>query len=157
MLDQTPETCRHIWNLASADRRIAWKQEGKSRSYEDQSRLLTEEKQKYPELYSVYAQVLQDVLRRLKKAFDNFFRRCREGERKKGYPRFKGKGQYKSFTYPQLGFKLEGSRLTLFESLQHHPGPVACALLISFCINVPWRYPGPDGSSGSSQFNPCQR
>jgi putative transposase len=32
---------------------------------------------------------------------------------KKGYPRFKSKGQYKSITYPESGFKLEGSRLTL--------------------------------------------
>ena len=66
VLDQTLETCRQIWNLALADRRMAWKQEGKSRSYEDQARLLTEDKQKYPELYSVHAHVLQDVLRRLK-------------------------------------------------------------------------------------------
>ncbi len=113
VLDQTLETCRRIWNLALADRKIAWEQEGNGRSYEDQARLLTEEKQKYPELYSIHAHVLQDVLRRLKKAFDNFFRRCREGARKKGYPRFKSKGQYKSFTYPESGFKLEGTKLTL--------------------------------------------
>lgn len=113
VLDGTLETCRRIWNLALADRKIAWEQEGISRSYEDQARLLTEEKRLHPELYSVHAHVLQDVLRRLKKAFDNFFRRCREGARKKGYPRFKGRGQYKSFTYPESGFKLEGSRLTL--------------------------------------------
>ena len=113
VLDGTLEICRRIWNLALADRKIAWEQEGKSRSYEDQARLLTEEKQKNPELYSVHAHALQDVLRRLKKAFDNFFRRCREDARKKGYPRFKSKGQYKSITYPESGFKLEGSRLTL--------------------------------------------
>ena len=34
------------------------------------------------------------------------------GPKKKGYPRFKSKGQYKSFTYPESGFKLEGTRLT---------------------------------------------
>ena len=113
VLDQTLETCRRIWNLALADRKIAWEQDGNGRSYEDQARLLTEEKQKYPELYSVHAHALQDVLRRLKKAFDNFFRRCREGARKKGYPRFKSKGQYKSITYPESGFKLEGTKLTL--------------------------------------------
>lgn len=75
--------------------------------------MLTYEKQQHPELYSVHAHVLQDVLRRLKKGFDAFFRRVREGAVKKGYPRFKKEGQYKSFTYPESGFKLEGSRLTL--------------------------------------------
>ncbi|MDY0387535.1 MAG: transposase, partial [Methanolobus sp.] len=32
---------------------------------------------------------------------------------KPGYPRFKGKGWYDSFTYPQIGFKLRGSDLCL--------------------------------------------
>ncbi len=56
--------------------------------------------------------MLQDVLRRLDKSFKAFFRRIRAGE-KPGYPRFKGQSWYKSFTYPQAGFKLEGSKLTL--------------------------------------------
>jgi len=30
-----------------------------------------------------------------------------------GYPRFKGRGRYDSFTYPQYGFKLDGDRLHL--------------------------------------------
>jgi putative transposase len=60
----------------------------------------------------VFSQVLQDVLRRLDKSFKAFFRRVKAGA-KPGYPRFKGKGWYKSFTYPQAGFKLDGSKLTL--------------------------------------------
>ncbi|MGD0953338.1 MAG: RNA-guided endonuclease TnpB family protein [Methanotrichaceae archaeon] len=113
VLDVTLETCRHIWNIALEDRRETWKQEGISRSYEDQANLLTVEKKQNPELLSPHSQVLQDVLRREKKAFDNFFRRVKEGARKKGYPRFKGKGRYNSITYPQSGFKLQGSKLTL--------------------------------------------
>lgn len=61
----------------------------------------------------MFSQVEQDVLRRLKKAFNNFFRRVREHAKEKGYPRFKAEGRYNSFTYPQSGFKLEGTRLTL--------------------------------------------
>ncbi|HSD57139.1 MAG TPA: RNA-guided endonuclease TnpB family protein, partial [Methanotrichaceae archaeon] len=60
----------------------------------------------------VFSQVLQDVLRRQDKSFKAFFRRVKAGE-KPGSPRFKGQGWYKSFTYPQAGFKLEGSKLTL--------------------------------------------
>jgi putative transposase len=52
------------------------------------------------------------VLRRLDKSFKAFFRRVKAGE-KPGYPRFKGRGWYKSFTYPQVGYKIEGSRLVL--------------------------------------------
>jgi len=48
----------------------------------------------------------------LEKSYKAFFRRVKAGE-EPGYPRFKGQGWYKSFTYPQAGFKLEGSKLTL--------------------------------------------
>jgi len=60
----------------------------------------------------VHSQVLQDVLRRLDKTFNNFFKRIRKGE-KAGYPRFKGKYRYDSFTYPQSGFALEKKKLQL--------------------------------------------
>jgi len=110
-LDLTLETCRYLYNLALADRKNAYEVEGVSRTYEDQATMLVAEK-KRGNFAGVHSQVLQDVLRRVDKAFKNFFRRVRSGE-KPGYPRFKGKGWYKSFTYPQSGFKLEGSKLTL--------------------------------------------
>ena len=112
-LDLTLEACRHLWNNALEDRKVNWKLNGINRSYEDQAAILTGEKKRYAELYSVHAHVLQDVLRRLKKAFDNFFRRVTAHEKEKGYPRFKAKGRYNSFTYPESGFTLNGSRLTL--------------------------------------------
>jgi len=112
-LDMILEACRHLWNNALEDRKVNWELNGITRSYEDQAAILTGEKKRNAELYSVGAHVLQDVLRRLKKAFDNFFRRVKAHEKKKGYPRFKAKGRYDSFTYPDSGFKLNGSRLTL--------------------------------------------
>lgn len=112
-LDLTLETCRRLWNTALEDRKVNWELNGIVRSYEDQAAILTSEKKIYPELCSVYSQVLQDVLKRLKKAFDNFFRRVKAHEKERGYPRFKSKGRYNSITYPQSGFKLDGSRLTL--------------------------------------------
>ena len=113
VLDVTLETCRHLWNNALADRKNTWDQDHQNTSYEDQAAILTLEKQHNPYLKGVFSQAEQDVLRRLKKAFDNFFRRCREHAKEKGYPRFKAKGRYSSFTYPQSGFKLIGTRLTL--------------------------------------------
>jgi putative transposase len=112
MLDLTLETCRHLYNTALADRKNTYEQEGLSRSYEDQAAILTSEKKDNPYLKSVFSQVPQDVLRRLDKSFKAFFRRVKAGENP-GYPRFKGRGWYKSFTYPQSGFALEGSKLNL--------------------------------------------
>ena len=111
MLDVTLETCRHLYNTALADRKNCYEMEGISRSYEDQAATLTLEK-KEGKWQGIFSQVLQDVLRRLDKSFKAFFRRVKAGE-KPGYPRFKGRGWYKSFTYPQAGFKIEGSKLTL--------------------------------------------
>jgi len=91
----TLETCRNLWNKALADRKNAWECEGITRSYEDQAALLVFEKQSNAYLNAVHSQVEQDVLRRLQKSFDNFFRRVREGARKKGYPRFKSINRYR--------------------------------------------------------------
>ena len=110
-LELTLDTCRYLYNLALADRKNAYETEGISRSYEDQAAMLVAEK-KDGNFKGVFSQVLQDVLRRLDKSFKAFFRRVKAGE-KPGYPRFKGRGWYKSFTYPQVGYKLEGSKLTL--------------------------------------------
>jgi putative transposase len=65
-----------------------------------------------PYLQQVHSQVLQDVARRVDKAFKNFFRRVNAGETP-GYPRFKSKGRYDSFTYPQSGYSIEGNRIKL--------------------------------------------
>ena len=110
-LDLTLNTCRHLYNMALADRKNAYELEGISRTYEDQAAVLVAEK-KDGNFTGVFSQVLQDVLRRLDKSFKAFFRRVKAGE-KPGYPRFKGDGWYKSFTYPQVGFKFDGSKLNL--------------------------------------------
>src|SRR5262249_13143622 len=59
-------------------------------------------KQAMPEYAEVNAQVLQDVMLRVDRAFQAFFRRLREVQTP-GYPRFHGRDRYSSFTYPQLG------------------------------------------------------
>jgi len=53
------------------------------------------------------------VLRRLDKAFQHFFRRCKNGENP-GFPRFQGRRRYDSFTYPDgAGWKFDGRSLHL--------------------------------------------
>jgi len=104
-MEQTLEECRWVYNQTLAFRRDDWKERGESKTYYDTSKLLLEWKQSRPSLSIVYSQVLQDVQRRVDKAFKGFFRRVKNGE-KPGYPRFKGKGRYRSLTYPQFGFGL---------------------------------------------------
>jgi putative transposase len=59
-----------------------------------------------PEYEEIAAHVLQDVLRRLDKAFKAFFRRLGNGQ-PPGFPRFQGRNRYDSFTYPDgAGWKL---------------------------------------------------
>jgi putative transposase len=71
---------------------------------------------KYKDYQGVYAHILQNVLRRVDTAFQNFFRRVKNGEVKVGYPRFQGRNRYDSFTYPDaygIGYKIEGGKLHL--------------------------------------------
>ncbi len=99
--------CRELYNAALSERRDAYTYAGKSITYSDQQNDLPEMKAQIREEYQdIAAHVLQDVLRRLDKAFQNFFRRCKHGENP-GFPRFQGRHRYDSFTYPdQAGWKL---------------------------------------------------
>jgi putative transposase len=94
--------CRELYNAALQERRDAWRTCGVSVSFPGQSAQLPGVKEVRPEYRDINAQVLQDVLHRLDKAFQAFFRRVAAGE-KPGYPRFQGRTRYKSFTYPQVG------------------------------------------------------
>ncbi len=80
----------------------------KTVTYYDQQNALPEIKHELrPEYEEMAAHVLQDVLRRLDKAFKNFFRRMQNGQQP-GFPRFQGRNRYNSFTYPDgAGWKLD--------------------------------------------------
>ena len=104
-LQWTLDRAREVYNAALQERRDAWNMCQVSISYNQQAAQLPEIKEIRPEYNDIHSQVLQDVLRRVKKGFDAFFRRVKNGE-KVGYPRFHGYGRYDSFTYPQSGFSL---------------------------------------------------
>jgi putative transposase len=109
LLADTLESCRVLYNCALEQRKIAFRQFKVSVRRLDQQAQLLEIKEYFPEYKSVYSQVLQEVILRVDKAFLNFFRRLKTNE-KPGYPRFKGRGWYNSFTYPQSGFSLSDNR-----------------------------------------------
>ena len=104
-LQWTLDRARELYNAALQERRDAYRMTGKSIRYYDQANQLPEMKEVREEYNAIHSQVLQDVLRRVQKAFDHFFRRCKNGENP-GYPRFQGRNRYDSFTYPQAGFSL---------------------------------------------------
>jgi putative transposase len=110
--ERTLEFCCELYNAALQERRDAYRISHKSISYKEQQNQLPEIKIIRPELYMIHSQVLQDVLRRLDKAFDAFFRRVKAGE-KPGFPRFRSRLRYDSITYPQTGFAIEQGKLRL--------------------------------------------
>jgi putative transposase len=94
--------CRELYNAALEERRDAWQKCGVSVTVAGQSAELPAVKEVRPEYRDIHSQVLQDVLTRLDRAFQAFFRRVKSGE-KPGYPRFQGANRYNSFTYKQFG------------------------------------------------------
>jgi putative transposase len=111
-LDATLALCCELYNAGLQERRDAWRISRTPVNYYAQAIQLPEIKAIRPALGMVHAQVLQDVLRRLDKAFDAFFRRLKNGE-KPGFPRFRSRSRYDSITYPQTGFAVEHGKLRL--------------------------------------------
>src|SRR5205085_3567234 len=111
-LDATLLFCCELYNAALQERRDAWRIARTSIHYHAQAVQLPEIKAIRPELAMVHSQVLQDVLKRLERAFDAFCRRVKAGE-KPGFPRFRSRSHYDSITYPQTGFAVESGKLRL--------------------------------------------
>src|SRR5215469_7131007 len=108
--------CRELYNAGLQERKTAWEKCHVSVHVTKQSEQLPDIKEVRPEYRDVNAQVLQDVLHRLDKAFAAFFRRVQAGEQP-GYPRFHGRNRYNSITCPQVaghgGAAVDGNTLSL--------------------------------------------
>jgi putative transposase len=111
-LEEQLDECRWLYNELLAQRKLAYEDLGTSLSKYEQSMFLPFLKLERPSLENVHSQVLQNVVDRLDKAFQGFFRRCK-GKENPGFPRFRGMDRYKSFCYPQSGFSLVGNQLKL--------------------------------------------
>jgi putative transposase len=99
--------CRTLYNTALAQRIFLWQQRGVSVSRYQQEAELKDLRAELPEYGALYSHILQDVLARLDKTYQAFFRRVANGE-KPGFPRFHGRNRYHSFTYKEYG---NGARL----------------------------------------------
>ncbi len=125
--EQYLDICRSVYNFALAERK-AWLESRKSKvdrcsiiseyiipadttfpDYNNQAKALTEAKKQFPHLKLVNAQCLQQVLKKLDKAWLDFFKIP-----DRGFPRFKSKNRFRSFVFPQLGKScLDNNRVKL--------------------------------------------
>src|SRR5258708_4021136 len=99
--------CRTLYNTALEQRITLWKQRGVSISRYQQEAELKGLRAAVPEYAAIHSHVLHDVLARLDKTYQAYFRRMANGE-KPGFPRFQGQNRYHSFTYKEYG---NGARL----------------------------------------------
>jgi putative transposase len=121
------ELCRLVWNKTLAER-FDWLRRTRCQidrcslifepigkipekvDYYTQQNYLPELKKLKPEYKELYAECLQDVLRRLDKAWKRWLVPDAKGKRG-GRPKFKKYGDYKSFTYPRVNCPKAGVTL----------------------------------------------
>ncbi|HEU5441942.1 MAG TPA: transposase [Ktedonobacterales bacterium] len=99
--------CRTLYNTALEQRITFYRQRGVSVSRYQQEAELKALRTELREYAAIHSHVLQDVLARLDKTYQAFFRRLANGE-KPGFPRFQGRNRWHSFTYKEYG---NGARL----------------------------------------------
>lgn len=113
-IDKTIGACRFVWNHMLELRQAAWEVNGKMFSTAELMRHLTLlKKTSCGWLYEVSNPALQQVIRDQDKAYTNFYRRCKTGEAKKGFPKWRKKdGGRQSFRVPAV----DGKYATVIDS-----------------------------------------
>jgi putative transposase len=106
-LDLVLWRCRDLYNAALEQRIVAYLRRRVSISRYEQDAELKAIRSEFPEYAAIHSHILQDVLARLDKTYQAFFRRLQRGE-KAGFPRFKGRSRFHSFTFKEYG---NGARL----------------------------------------------
>jgi putative transposase len=90
---------RNVYNAALEQRITVYEETGKGITYPQQWAHFRDLRRENPEtLGQINATSMQQLLRRLDKAFGAFFRRLKAGE-KAGFPRFKGRDRFNSLEY----------------------------------------------------------
>jgi len=105
--------CQRLYNAALEQRINIYYQRKETISCYSQINQLPELRDEFPEYQAVGSQVLQDVIERLDKAYKSFFRRVKSSKGKAGFPRFRSRDRYDSFTLKQTGWKLDGKYLSI--------------------------------------------
>jgi Helix-turn-helix domain len=106
-LERVLRRCRTLYNVALEQRITAWQHCHVSIMRSQQEAELKAIRAEFPEYAAIHSHVLQDVLARLDRTYQAFFRRLAAGEQP-GFPRFQGRDRWHSFTYKEYG---NGARL----------------------------------------------
>src|SRR5262245_4303169 len=106
VFENTLELCRELYNAGLQERRDAWLVSRKRITFAEQSRQVKEIRKIRPDIEALNADMCCQVLRRLNRSYQAFFRRG-------GRPRFKSRQRFNSFTLRRCAFWLDGDRLTL--------------------------------------------
>lgn len=111
-LNKQMQLSKEIYNLLLEKAKEHYKQTGKTFTQFDMNKYIKKLKEKRPEFRNIYAQVSQNVSKRISDAYKAFFRRVKEKKKGKhikvGFPRIKT--FVSSLTYPQAGFKFKNDR-----------------------------------------------
>src|SRR5262245_57291804 len=102
MLEEVLWRCHDLYNTALEQRITAYQRRRVSVSRYQQEAELKAIREAFPEYAAIHSHVLQDVLARLDKTYQAFFRRVRAGE-KAGFPRYQGRDRWHSFTFKEYG------------------------------------------------------
>ena len=107
---------RNLFNMALAERKYAYQVEGRKVSLADTEQMAKHYRATFPYADQLFSQTAQSVVKQVDLAYQAFFRRLKAGERKAGYPRFKGRNRFNSFEFKQFGVgaKLDGRKLKLY-------------------------------------------
>ena len=103
-----------LQNSARHDRMVAWETEGKRVSCGDQQKKLTIAREKYADFREVPQDMQVCALERTDKAFNGFYRRCKQGAAKKGYPRHRKR-------IKSVSWKLRKQKLKTGDRVRQNP------------------------------------
>ena len=107
LIQRTFGCCRFVFNHFLAERMNQYKQTGHAPTRFQQDRSLTVIKNELEWLREVDATALQSALQTLNVAYQNFFRRVKQGQ-KPGYPKFKSKrNRRKSYKSKRVGTNIK--------------------------------------------------
>ena len=107
------ESHRRLYNSCLEQRKTVYETEERSVKYAEQSARFKAERAVNPYYARLNFSSAQATMRRLDKAYANFFRRVKEGTGRPGFPRFKGWDRFDSIEFPAYrdGIRLTGNKL----------------------------------------------
>jgi putative transposase len=96
------DVLREVYNAALEQRIVAFRISGRALSRFTQAGEI-KQLRAAGLLDGCHVHPVQDALRRLDLAYRAFFRRCKQGARRKGFPRFRSSRHWRSFTFQEWG------------------------------------------------------